>query len=97
MVNLLSTVGTIVLTPLVGYVIWLLKQKVRDGQCSNSALKILLLHDLKEDHAKHMQSQSISREDFNSFEQAYDVYHSLKGNGLGTKMFEDIKRLPITL
>ena len=38
----------------------------------------------------------LSIEDYENLEKSYQAYHGLEGNGVGTKMWDAIKKVPIT-
>ena len=38
---------------------------------------------------------SLTIEDYENLQKSYEAYHGLEGNGVGTKMWDAIKRVPI--
>lgn len=54
---------------------------------------LLLRGELREFHKRCMSEGKISDEDLGMFEEMYDVYHSLGGNGIGTVWKEDLEKL----
>lgn len=42
-----------------------------------------------------MQKGYVTFEELENVNEVYDAYHNLKGNGTGTKMIEEIRKLPI--
>ena len=83
----------IVLTSLMGYIVWLLKQqkKERDANCRGTML--LLRVQLIEYHDKYMAQGYIPSYAFQNFCDMYEAYHDLGGNGMVTKMNEEIHEL----
>lgn len=93
MMQLIQTIIPLLLTPVMGLTVWLLK-KIFDERCiSATGIKLLLKAQLKELHREHMKNGSITSEDIVEFNELYTAYHNLKGNGLGTIWKEDIEKL----
>lgn len=63
---------------------------IRDG------VVCLLRIQLIEYHAKYMELGKIPNYVYESFKSMYKAYHALGGNGLVTRMMEDIEELEIT-
>lgn len=85
----------IVLTAFMGYIIWLLKQQKHDRDANSQGTMLLLRVQLIEYHDKYMCLGYIPSYVFDSFCEMYGAYHALGGNGMITRMFEEIKQLPI--
>lgn len=101
----------IVLTALMGYVVWLLqeqrKQKKADAIERNERIEVeqkqreanshgtmlLLRVQLIEYHDKYMQLGEIPSYAYENFNEMYDAYHKLGGNGMVTKMKQEIEEL----
>ena len=101
----------IVLTALMGYVVWLLqeqrKQKKSDGikrdarieqeqqqrEANSRGTMLLLRVQLIEYHDKYMRLGEIPSYAYENFNEMYDAYHALGGNGMVTKMKQEIDEL----
>ncbi len=101
----------IVLTALMGYVVWLLqeqrKQKKTDGierdarieqeqkqrEANSRGTMLLLRVQLIEYHDKYMRLGEIPSYAYENFNEMYDAYHKLGGNGMVTKMKQEIDEL----
>ena len=101
----------IVLTALMGYVVWLLqeqrKQKKADGierdarieqerkqrEANSHGTMLLLRVQLIEYHDKYMRLGEIPSYAYENFNEMYDAYHKLGGNGMVTKMKQEIEEL----
>lgn len=68
-----------------------------DGQkAMYEGVKTLLRNELVDAHREYVQERGeISLEALEYVEDTYRCYHAMKGNGSGTKLWEDIKALPI--
>ncbi|MGC4019217.1 MAG: hypothetical protein QM793_14215 [Muricomes sp.] len=85
----------IVLTAFMGYIVWLLKEQKRDRDANSQGTMLLLRVQLIEYHDKYMCLGYIPSYVFDNFCEMYGAYHELGGNGMITRMFEEIKQLPI--
>lgn len=91
--QMIQTIAPLILTPLMGVITWLLTRVLEERRTSSSGMKLLLKAELKELHKQHMENGKITSEDVAEFNEIYETYHNLKGNGLGTIWKEDIDKL----
>jgi hypothetical protein len=61
----------------------------------SNGMQILLKENLKALHKEYVDNGHISSDELEDYEFQYNTYHSLGGNGTGTRYFEDVKKLPI--
>ena len=83
----------IILTALMGYIVWLLKNQKKDRDANSKGTMLLLRVQLIEYHDKYMAQGNIPSYAYDNFIEMYEVYHSLGGNGMITKMYEEIREL----
>lgn len=83
----------IVLTSVLGYVVWLLKQQKKDRNANSKGTMLLLRVQLIEYHDKYMKIGEIPSYAYDNFIEMYSAYHELGGNGMITKMYEEIQEL----
>ena len=83
----------IVLTALMGYIVWLLKKQKKDRDASSKGTMLLLRVQLIEYHDKYTILGSIPSYAYENFCEMYEAYHELGGNGMITKMKEEIDEL----
>ena len=83
----------IILTALMGYIVWLLKKQKRDRDANSKGTMLLLRVQLIEYHDKYMQLGEIPYYAYGNFNEMYDTYHKLGGNGMVTKMKQEIEEL----
>lgn len=83
----------IVLTALMGYIVWLLKNQKKDRDANSKGTMLLLRVQLIEYHTKYMMLQEIPSYAYENFCEMYDAYHALGGNGMITKMKREIDEL----
>lgn len=83
----------IILTALMGYIVWLLKNQKKDRDANSKGTMLLLRVQLIEYHTKYMMLQEIPSYAYENFCEMYDAYHALGGNGMITKMKREIDEL----
>lgn len=83
----------IVLTALMGYVVWLLRNQKKDRDANSKGTMLLLRVQLIEYHSKYMRLGSIPPYAYDNFCEMYNAYHELGGNGMITKMMHEIEEL----
>ena len=104
LITLLHDTYTIVLPVLLGYIVWLLKTQATERMTaekkqkdetekSNKGMMLLLRIQLIEYHDKYMELGKIPSYAYDNFCELYDTYHDLGGNGMVTKMKDEIDSL----
>lgn len=91
--NLAMQAFEIVLTALMGYIVWLLKQQKKERDANSRGTMLLLRVQLIEYHDKYMALGKIPSYAYQNFCEMYEAYHELGGNGMVTKMYEEIHEL----
>lgn len=93
MKELLMQTYTIALPILLGYIVWLLKNQKKDRDANSKGTMLLLRVQLIEYHDRYMAQGYIPSYAYENFMEMYEAYHSLGGNGMITKMQEEIHAL----
>lgn len=93
MKDLLFQTYIIVLPVLLGYVVWLLKQQKKGRDANSRGTMLLLRVQLIDYHDRYMEQGSIPSYAYENFCEMYEAYHDLGGNGMITKMFEEVQEL----
>ena len=93
MKELLVQTYTIALPILLGYIVWLLKRQKKDRDANSKGTMLLLRVQLIEYHAKYTSLGEIPSYAYENFVEMYEAYHELGGNGMITKMKEEIEEL----
>lgn len=83
----------IILTSILGYVVWLLKEQKKDRDANGKGTMLLLRVQLIEYHDKYVALGEIPSYAYDNFVEMYEAYHSLGGNGMITKMYNEIQSL----
>jgi len=91
--QLLVTILTVVVTPLMGYIVWLLKQQTKDRNAYEKGIMLLLRVQIIEYHDKYIRKGTIPTYAYDNFEDMYRCYHDLGGNSMADKMHEEINEL----
>ena len=76
-----------------GYIVWLLKKQKRDRDANSKGTMLLLRVQLIEYHDKYMRIGEIPSYAYENFNEMYDAYHKLGGNGMVTEMKQEIEEL----
>lgn len=93
----LMSTYTIVLPAILGYIVWLLKRQKTDRDANSKGTMLLLRVQLIEYHDKYMALGEIPSYAYENFCEMYEAYHALGGNGMVTKMKEEIEELHLNL
>ena len=83
----------IVLTALTGYIVWMLKRQKKDRDANSRGTMLLLRVQIIEYHDKYVREGKIPSYAYENFDEMYKAYHELGGNGMITKMYEEVKEL----
>ena len=78
-----------------GYIVWLLKEQKKDRDANSRGTMLLLREQLIKYHDKYTSSEEIPLYVYENFQDMYAAYHELGGNGLITKMKEEVEELHI--
>lgn len=70
------------------------QQHMADIAAMRVALRASMYDRLYYLHSKFMNQKWISVQDFENVTGIYDGYHGLGGNGVGTTLYEELKKLP---
>ena len=84
---------TSALPVLLGYIVWLLQNQKKDRDANTKGTMLLLRVQLIEYHDRYMALGSIPSYAYENFQEMYEAYHKLGGNGMITKMKEEIEEL----
>lgn len=83
----------IVLTALMGYVVWILKRQKKDRDANSRGTMLLLRVQIIEYHDKYVREGIIPSYAYENFDEMYQAYHELGGNGMITKMYKEVQEL----
>ncbi len=93
MKEILTQTYTIALPVVLGYIVWLLQNQKKGRDANTKGTMLLLRVQLIEYHDKYMKLGEIPSYAYENFEEMYEAYHKLGGNGMITKMKEEIEEL----
>lgn len=96
MEEILLQTYNIVLPILLGYIVWLLKRQKKDRDANSKGTMLLLRVQLIEYHSKYTALGNIPSYAYQNFCEMYEAYHELGGNGMITKMKQEIDELHIS-
>ncbi len=84
-----------VITAVMGYVVWLLKQQKKDRDANSRGTMLMLRAKLIEYHKEWTGRQYITKHGLENFIEMYEAYHELGGNGMVTHLLEEVEELQI--
>ena len=93
MTEVIMTLMSIIITPLMGLLVWQLQRMIKTKSHDSEGIKILLRSVMREYHDKYLERGSITSDELAEYRELYDAYHNLKGNGKGTVWKEDVEKL----
>ena len=83
----------IVLSSFLGYVVWVLQSQKKDRDANSRGTMLLLRVQLIEYHDKYVEMNEIPSYAYENYVEMYQAYHDLGGNGMVTKMYNEIQEL----
>lgn len=92
-VDILLKTYAVVLPLALSYIIALLVRQNKIRKANSRGTMLILRRDIFEDHEKYMERGEIPTYAYENFVEMYEAYHELGGNGLATKMYEEIQEL----
>ena len=100
MQQFLINTWSVVLTALVGYFVYLLKEQRKERAKENAkrdtnsnGTKLILFYMLQRLHTEYKYQGYVTYDQRSNFKDMYDAYHGLGGNGYGTKMWNEVQEL----
>lgn len=93
MSEFLQDVILVIIPVILGYVVWLLKNQKKERSANSKANMLLLRVHLIEYHDKYTALGDIPSYAYQNFNEMYEAYAALGGNGMITKMHEEIEEL----
>lgn len=91
--ELLMQTYIIALPIVLGYIVWVLQRQKKDKDANSRGTMLLLRVQLIEYHEKYMAQGCIPSYAYENFEEMYEAYRELGGNGMIVKMHEEIHEL----
>ena len=102
--TIITTAITAAVSALIGALVAAIIGRVKRGaqvsaeiqRAIAAGIKTLLRNELVASHREWVEEKGyVTLEALEYIEDTYNCYHTLKGNGSGTKLWEDIKKLPV--
>lgn len=96
MKDLLMITYTSALPIVLGYIVWLLKTQINAKSAEKVALMFMLRMMLVALRDRYVDKGSVTKQEYDDYMEVYELYHDkFNGNGLGTRMMEDVNKLDI--
>lgn len=95
MLDAVMELCTVALPPLLGYIVWLLKNQKKDRDANTQGTMLLLRVEMIDYHDKYCPLGTIPSYAYDNFCEMYEAYHNLGGNGMIEKMKAEVDALEI--
>lgn len=93
--EIINTIVSILLTGVVSYMTWFMQHVAKKKTGYRAAVVVLLRNSLKAMHKEYTERGWITLDEYEEYCECYQVYSDMGGNGTGTRMMEDIKKIEI--
>jgi len=93
--DILTQTYLVLLPIFAGYIVWALQTQKKRRRADSRGIMLLLRQQLEWLHDKYTERGEIPRYALTNFDEIYQAYHELGGNGTATKMSEDVHELPL--
>ncbi len=91
---IVAVVASPTLTAITNAILTMLKHKKKQTQ-EQKAMIVLLRRELREQYKDIVEKTYVSIEELEEFDEIYEIYHELGGNGRGTKMYEYVHKMKV--
>lgn len=85
----------IVVTGFMGWVGTMLTKQQKERSANSRGTMLILRYMLQRYHTEYMYKGYVTQGQYETFEEIYDAYHDLGGNGYATHLWADIQKLEI--
>mgnify|MGYP003496694139 CR=1 FL=1 len=85
----------IVATAFMGWIGTMLVKQQKERSANSRGIMLVLRYMLQRYHAEYMHKKYVTEGQYKTFEDIYNAYHDLGGNGYATHMWKDIQELEI--
>ena len=90
---IIEKICVMVIPPLMTYIIWMLQNQKKDKDANSRGTMLLLRVQLIEYHDRYISQGEIPSYAYQNFVEMYEAYHELGGNGMITKMKDELDEL----
>lgn len=92
---ILVAVFPTIITALLGYIGFIVKSIHLNNKSSDKAITILLRRELTQLYDQYKEEEFLTVDEVDEFDEIYDTYASLGGNGKGTMMHDKVHKMEI--
>ena len=93
--GIIVVVAPILATAMTGYISYLIKQVMGRNKRSDIALRVLLRREIDEMYDELKDKESVTIDELHEFDEVYNIYADLGGNGRGKMKYNLIHRMEI--
>ena len=95
MIDILILLIEIIVPTVLGFLLCALKERKKDRTALEKGMMLLLRVKLIEYHKEWTERAYITTHGIQNFLEMYDAYHALGGNGMVTRLKEEIEKLDV--
>lgn len=85
----------IITNSMIGYLIWYMQKRFGDKSAHKRAITVMLRHELKDIYNHCKKDGHVTQDDLEEFEDIYNIYHDLGGNGIATKWHNNMLEMEV--
>lgn len=93
MLQIVSVIVSGLMTMVSGVILWKVQNSDKKKKGSDKAMMLLMRRELRLLHEKWIAKGYVTDIALGEFEEIYEVYHELNGNGVGTVWKNDMEKL----
>lgn len=95
MFEIIMHILDIALPIILGYLVWVLKEERNERKATNLGMKEILGYMIDRWYEEFMLQESITTDQFNTFNDVYSAYAANKGNGARKAKWQEVQRMHI--
>ena len=92
---IVAVVASPALTAITNAILTMIKRKKKKKTPEQKAMTVLLRRELRELYNEIKANNSVTIDELEEFDEIYEVYHDLGGNGRGTKMHDFVHTMKV--
>ena len=93
--HIIDVAMPLIFTPLMGYVVWLLKEERKEHKANAQGMKEILGYMIDRWHEEFLLQGYVTTDQRNTFDGVYAAYAANNGNGARKSKWEEVQRMHI--
>ena len=92
---IVAVVASPTLTAITNMIFTMMKSINKKQTPEQKAMNVLLRRELREQYKSIVEKTYVTIEELEEFDEIYEIYHNLGGNGRGTKMYDFLHKMKV--